>query len=345
MGNIIVDALGEFDVLRTATRGEPRVSTLGIAEINKYLVSARGHDLPAAFQPELVTKSGKFAKRVEAYMRAMYNISLSPKEKETIGNLTEIHASKGDSIKYDLTHLGIDDWPRGSFGNARSCYRGSYRSSMYMIQAGAGYGPGFAIRLFHPGGTWHGGFRGYGRCWVIPVSEIGIALFNGYGQRTSWFAGLIVEALKGKLEVYSNRVRLGGGEGLYVNDKTAWLINTKKDMPSKLSPALRSYAEYVCYGCEKHFWGTEGDVFRTNEGTICKDCARRDAINGKFYYVNSMIRVEPGTVVPGYGALEYDNNGEFWVKDLYEDLLLLCEECGAAFSRETTCRCDDNRPR
>jgi hypothetical protein len=339
--NKLVDSI-EFDTLHRMSRGKPHVAKVGVMEINRYLAEEVGASLPDYFLPDVVTGGGRFSVRVAKYMRDMLDIKLTPQQKTTVGNIANMYEADGKTVLFDFTYE-IMTWRRGSFGNERSCYRGSYNSSVRALETGTNHGPGFAIRLFKPGGYFYDGFRGAGRCWALPLANNAIVVFNGYGEKTHWFASLITDYLDSGLA--SRHVEVSISERtLYTNSGNGVIIGAPGRIKGKtiVRPRVISSHSARCHGCAETKWYTDDDgPAELGGNSYCRDCVRKCGISGGYGYITNMIRVLPGTEIDSEKVSEHD--GEYWVRNEYESKLYLCERCGGASSRAGACYCDDDR--
>lgn len=222
----IVDELGEFETPRVQVSGRPHVSAVGIRKINEFLYARGRPNLPEGFPKLIESRMGKMATRSQRYMQTCHGITLTPKEVEYIGNITDINIHHGKTVIYDFTY-DVLRWPRGSFGNDSSCWRTTHASSIPMFEIGVGYGPGFALRVFLPdaSGPWHNHtLRGYGRCWCMPLEDDALLAFNPYGDKLAVFSSILVNSLpEGKYSMRGVSAE-NDNEGIYVNGASATLV-------------------------------------------------------------------------------------------------------------------------
>jgi hypothetical protein len=277
----IIDELGEFDVPRAQLSGEPHVGEEGVRRINLAL-EKKGHPhLPPGFPFLIESRMGKIAQRVGRFMRTFHDIKLRPKELEHIGNIVDQFIIHGKVIVYDFTY-DVLTWESGSFGNRNgSCWRNSYAASIPMFQIGTGAGPGFALRLFEAqlGGPWHrNSFVGYGRCWIMPVSDTVMLAFNAYGEKLPVLVDVLMNVLPEKQYKHKTLMVRNDAEGIYLNNGSATMIYDKgHDYPEDDELVLNMPRHYTrqCQSCGRR-WGS-----RRNRGRLCSDCGVTCLVSGE----------------------------------------------------------------
>jgi len=344
--NELVDAL-PFDTLIKSTYGDPGVTLDGMRAINNFL-DQHGHPmLPSGFLRVKKTRSGTFATRAADYLLKVHGRKLTSEQKSKIGQMADFYHADGEMVACDFTY-DIMNWPPGSFGNPGSCYRGSYAGSVTMIKRGdSDNDHGFAMRLFKPGGDWYGAWRGYGRVWVIPVSDNRVVCFNAYGPRIEEYGMLFTNVLK-ELTGHSDwgfksiDLRVSGG-GMHINNSQI-IIARPPIKTSSITLNIPRLQRGKCYICNKwvdddppdsHF---NGDVF------LCDDCGRACAIgkakgNRRYMYpVTEVLRVTKDSVF-NIGRQKVEVKSGQYVHNSYEKYSTQCIRCGTFCGGETPCNC------
>lgn len=344
--NELVAAL-PFDTLIKTTYGEPGVTLDGMRAINNYLEQNGYMHLPSGFLRVKKTRSGTFATRAFDYLLKVHGQKLTSTQKSRVGQMADFYHADGEMVACDFTH-DIMDWPRGSFGNSGSCYRGGYAGSVAMIKHGdVDNEPGFAMRLFKPGGDWYGGWCGYGRVWIIPISDNRVVCFNAYGPRIEEYGMLFTNVLK-EMTGFSDwgfksidlAVKRGG---MHINNSQI-IVARNPIKTSSITLNIPRLQRGRCYVCNdwvdddppnSHF---NGDIF------LCDNCGRTCEISkhkGKSRYVFPLTEVRRVTkdsvFIIGRDKLEV-KSGQYVHED-YESSATQCIRCGTFCGGGTPCNC------
>lgn len=224
------------------------VPTSGRQAVAKFL---QERDIPElvfpdwwSWQWEIVDKDrgyqGSFPKRASKLRHAISGKWLSEKDQSDLGELVKRYLKDGgQSYWFDFDHKL--DWLKGSFGDPGSCFvhKGSeYLASLREHRAFAfrrwdqvagvaeadeeceeGSGDGEPVEFVQAG------YRGRGRCWVMPVGET-LALFNVYDYDKLSLT-TYVQALAEYLgEDHWESKNVTTNAGFYTNGGTAMLLGS-----------------------------------------------------------------------------------------------------------------------
>jgi hypothetical protein len=338
--NTLVKAL-KFDEPITIALGEPEVSTDGLYQVNTQLRHWDKEPIPSSFPRIYVTKGGKFIKRVEKFLRIYHAQTLTHKQKEELGNIVSKQTMHGNSRIIDFSHE-IMTWPRGSFGNNGSCYRGGYKASVGMIRIGAGYGPGFVMRLFEPGGQWYNKLRGKGRAWLIPLAKNNLLLFNAYGRDGNDFCKTIINLLSegGISNLKSKRVTVKVTSGMYVNNNNGFIVGKGVATRETVRLSIPKVVAFDCYACQESVMEIrEGDTpthHVVGDRKYCINCASRCPITGVAMAHTDMIYVTKGVYKDGNKKTDLTGR---WVSKKQKNLLQVCSKCFETTTKGASCSC------
>ena len=195
--------------------------------------------------PKWQTKEGNYTKRLSRLAYSKYKIKLDPAIISEVGNIGAAHSTAIDfqiEVTRDL-NLSAED-----FGNAGSCWWGSYGTGRCSFKSNGGFG----IRSFNQ----YDGVTG--RVWVMPLklknpdrhvltptfeteNPDAFVVFNGYGDLSGYVGARIVAHMSG---LTYRKVEFDDGNGyMYVNGGSGYLVAPEHIAEHYTDSNLRFYLE------------------------------------------------------------------------------------------------------
>lgn len=294
----ILDALPYGSIVEVP-RTPGHISYLGMKQVNALLIRRYGVGLDHTFEDMWVTDDGKFPRRVSAWYKKRWGISLTPDLTEMIGNIARPTVETVSSTMMDFDRKL--NWIPGQFNDPDSCYWGEHNDARSMLRkhrsAAVRYWEKLGFNDLNGQARKHldgiGWIGGVGRAWLIEDEVLppgSILLFNLYAESPApQFVAPLADYLHMQYHVvaFSNRGETTGM--LYINNDAGWLIGPKEQIEHRdeINLDWRGVREFCSY-CDdlkpiKSLHPIHGRLYCTscrnsecNQCAICKDWVTDD---------------------------------------------------------------------
>jgi hypothetical protein len=260
---------------------------------------------------------GKFAKRVEKFMKDTAGVKCPAKFLTEIGNIAADSANALTTYNFDF--VDDIDWNSGAFGDAGSCWWGVYhKARKTLTDAG-----GLAIRFFRE----FEGDDGYGRAWIAPFEDKYV-VFNGYG-----FPGdstrIISRMLADHFGFSYQKVEISNHNSLlYLNNDSGYLIGPHDVVKDYALVSLKIGPKRIsCANCGDTMH--DGDQMTTPDGQeMCQRCFDR-----RWGRCNGCINQGVSRLFDRQ-TLVQDSSGNYYCPDCAPNYGVRCEHCNRFHAKD-----------
>jgi len=308
----IVECKSNTDVTTLSQVGRDEIRRfLGIATTGRFCF---GRCCPMPFSWSIEQNAddiqqgyrGKLTTRISAYVFKTTGMSLSPPEKQHIGNIIYQHTIQPENylLKMDDNIIGMEE---DRFGDGGSCFYGDNEGARELMQDN-----GFLVAKIY---TEDGHPKA--RAWAYELANHGLILFNGYGfdgKSTIEHAKIISSVLD---EPYSNVELWNYGQRsglLYLNNGSGYLVGesdlTEFDFRIDEEPYQRGERCYSCGERGASYWHW------VDYEQYCDPC-----YEDNFYECSQCD--EPVSIE----YAERINNGAYHLECAYDKGYTRCESC------------------
>jgi hypothetical protein len=239
------------------------------------------------------TYIGKFPKRVEKFYKDAANLTCPASFVTQIGNLARDHSSEQITFRFDF--VNSIDWDDGDFGDADSCWWGSYGEARDTLTENGG----LAVRFYDDDDN------GIGRAWLAPYGGMYV-LFNGYdrgdGATLRW-AKVVSEFMGMSYE----KVGLTNWNDLmYINNDSGYLIGPAETIKNVSHISLQfGSAGVTCYNCGTDLEDESDEYTGSDDETYCESCY--DARFTRCEHCEETVRLDDTTYIEAAGGSVCDS--------------------------------------
>ena len=299
----------------------------------------------------LLTKNGKYAKRLKKLVKKVLDIKLSNDAVSEIGNIANNYSQSMYVYPLCFVITDVFDWNAGEFGDWDSCYWTHHSSARDTLEDDCN---SYALRAY----STETGY-GRGRAWMHELENYTV-IFNGYGVLKTVEFAMVYADITGldykKVSVENQGAKCGF---LWINNGTGYIVGKLEDIESVDSVDLGLwevcgyYSEnqwYAhCYECGVGM--REDDTIFANDDTAncyCERCydANFTQCDGCYdYKCNEDISECDGQDYCADCYMENVSVCESCIDDVHNDNMEYidqegyCEDC---YKNLTTCEdCDD----
>lgn len=197
----------------------------GIEEIKQYLRTINV-PIPDPFNWTWSTSFGSLPKRISHHAH-LNGINFNSTIMQTLGDIGSKYTGSGKKYLFDITRN--IDWNAGDFGDKGSCFWGSNRNALNILQDNWVY----AIRLWKEDKSFNEErLIGWARAWLVHINRypMQFILFNGYGLETYKIARILSSWLN---LTYVNIDLTNNGETeetLYINKGKGYIIAAEENL-------------------------------------------------------------------------------------------------------------------